>query len=446
MSFCSVSQMVGFVTKCAGLPAVYVGRGRPMLRSTTTTAGLLLCLAAQAGCVLGPRALQNSRRPYNEAIQRTSNEQLLLNLVRLKYRETPLFLEVGSVSAQFVFDESGSLSGTINENIPFQPINPNALGLSGRIGYQERPTITYAPLQGEDFVNRLLSPASLETVLLLVRSGWRIDRVLKLTVQGLNGLDNASGASGPTPSSVPEFEKFAKLTDAMLTLQRQGLLELGAVSREIDLSDPISSAAVDGQDLISAAQAGYRFSAIEGQPRYVLKGSKTALVWRVPTGDKEVAKTVSQIRRLLNLAPGQDSYDLRLAAAGKGQADFTESARGERTQIGVATRSLIGTMFYLSQAVEAPKAHRDAGLVTITLDGNKVFDWSKVTGDLFSVRCRATRPSSAAVAVRYRGYWYYIDETDLDSKSTFALLGQLFALQAGDSKAAAPVLTLPVGG
>lgn len=411
-----------------------------------TTAGLLLCLAGQTACVLGPRALQNSRRPYNEVIQRTSAEQLLLNLVRLKYREAPLFLEVGSVSAQFVFDESGSISGTINENIPFQPINPNVLGLSGKIGYQERPTITYAPLQGEDFVNRLLSPASLETVLLLVRSGWRIDRVLKLTVQGLNGLDNASGASGPTPSRAPEYEEFARLTDAMLALQRKGLLELGAVSREVDLSDPIPSTAVDGQDLVSAAQAGYRFAASDGGAGYVLKGSKTALVWRVPTGD-DAAEEVGRIRDLLKLAPGQGSYDLRLAAAGKGQADLTAGGGGGNKEIGVATRSLIGTLFYLSQAVEAPDAHRDAGLVTITRDAdNNVFDWSRVTGELFSVRCRAAPPSNAAVAVRYRGYWYYIDEADLDSKSTFALLGQLFALQAGSAKTAAPVLTLPVGG
>ncbi|UCG16782.1 MAG: hypothetical protein JSV19_01855 [Phycisphaerales bacterium] len=52
----------------------------------------------------------------------------------------------------------------------------------------------------------------------------------------------------------------------------------------------------------------------------------------------------------------------------------------------------------------------------------------------------------SAVAVRYRGYWFYIDDTDLHSKSTFALLRQLFSLPAGQFKGAAPVLTLPVGG
>ncbi|MGB1881610.1 MAG: hypothetical protein ACPHTD_12920, partial [Gammaproteobacteria bacterium] len=61
-------------------------------------------------------------------------------------------------------------------------------------------------------------------------------------------------------------------------------------------------------------------------------------------------------------------------------------------------------------------------------------------------KSQETRPASAAVAVNYRGHWFYIDDSDIDSKSTFALLGQLFALQSDADKTGAPVLTLPVGG
>jgi len=55
-------------------------------------------------------------------------------------------------------------------------------------------------------------------------------------------------------------------------------------------------------------------------------------------------------------------------------------------------------------------------------------------------------PDNAYVAVRYRGSWFYVNDSDLTSKSTFSLLMQLFALRAGDVKSAGPVLTLPVRG
>ena len=48
------------------------------------------------------------------------------------------------------------------------------------------------------------------------------------------------------------------------------------------------------------------------------------------------------------------------------------------------------------------------------------------------------------VRLKYRNHWFYIDDSDLTSKSTFSLLMQLFALQAGEIKASGPVFTLPV--
>ncbi|HEY0135192.1 MAG TPA: hypothetical protein VGB85_13985, partial [Nannocystis sp.] len=53
---------------------------------------LALCLSFAACQSVGPRSLQYGRGQYNVAIQRTNGEQLLLNLVRLRYRDAPLFL------------------------------------------------------------------------------------------------------------------------------------------------------------------------------------------------------------------------------------------------------------------------------------------------------------------------------------------------------------------
>jgi hypothetical protein len=52
------------------------------------------------------------------------------------------------------------------------------------------------------------------------------------------------------------------------------------------------------------------------------------------------------------------------------------------------------------------------------------------------------------VSVRYRGHWFYIPDTDLQSKSTLDLVNHLFALQAARGQAGAidPFIVLSPGG
>ena len=170
---------------------------------STMLAALVLSLIV-GGCTnLGPRALRAGRNDYNVAIQQTNDEQLLLNLVRLRYRDTPLFLEVSSVTTQFAFSAGATGSATIRSG-------PDQGGLGASLAYAEEPTVAYTPLQGEDFVERFLAPISLDTILLLYHSGWSFDRVLRVAVQHLNGLENASSASGPTPARHPIFGNSAR--------------------------------------------------------------------------------------------------------------------------------------------------------------------------------------------------------------------------------------------
>jgi len=114
--------------------------------------------------------------------------------------------------------------------------------------------------------------------------------------------------------------------------------------------------------------------------------------------------------------------------------------------ISIQTRSLNGILYYLSHGVSVPAEHRELGLVTSTLDsGDALFDWTDVTGGLLNIEQAEDAPESAAVRVRYRDHWFFIPDNDLPSKSTFSLLAQLFALQAGSGNGARPVLTIPVG-
>jgi len=51
----------------------------------------------------------------------------------------------------------------------------------------------------------------------------------------------------------------------------------------------------------------------------------------------------------------------------------------------------------------------------------------------------------ALTHISYRDTWFYIDDIDLDSKSTYQLLMQIYSLQSGAIKSSEPILTIGVG-
>jgi hypothetical protein len=348
---------------------------------------LMLSLVSLTGCAsFGPGAIKQSRGGYNIAVQQTGNEQLLLNIVRLKYRDTPTFLELTSITTSFAFTAGGEIEATLQD----QATTPVTLIPS--VSWSDKPTVTYTPLQGDRFVSQIMSPLDLDTLPLLYHSGWSVERILALTSQSLNGLENAPTASGPTPARKPRFEEFRRAVQLLRELQVERVLRLG-----------LSDASEGALELSIRAEAAQ-------DPR------------------------LAELRRLLGLAPERLRYPV---IAGVG---------AQSNAITVNLRSLMGVLFYVSQAVEVPERDREAGRVTRTLDENGApFDWTMMLRGLVHVRSAMTAPENAYVAVPYRGVWFYIDDSDLTSKSTFALLTQLSALAAGDVKTSAPVLTLPIG-
>ncbi len=101
------------------------------------------------------------------------------------------------------------------------------MGIQGNLDYSERPTITYTPLGGADFVKSVLTPADLDTLVLLSNGGWKIDRLLQIMANRMNGLRNAPSASGPTPREPPKYARFKRASTLMREIQRRGALDFG---------------------------------------------------------------------------------------------------------------------------------------------------------------------------------------------------------------------------
>ena len=140
---------------------------------------LLILTAFIAGCgsMVGPENIRNERQDFNVALQQTSDEQMLLNLVRMKYRDTNMFLEVGSIASQYSLTSNVTASGSLKDNFS------NSIGLGSKIEYQEKPTISYTPLKGQSFITMLLSQVRPDTIGLLFKSGWSVERLFLLCVE-----------------------------------------------------------------------------------------------------------------------------------------------------------------------------------------------------------------------------------------------------------------------
>ena len=314
---------------------------------------------------------------------------MLLNLVRLRYGDPPYFLEASALNTQFLIAPSAEASSIFDFN------GNNSYGLSGRLAYEETPTVTYVPLRGQEFVRQVLSRVTLDTILLLDASGWSTARVLRLCVERMNNLDNAARASGPTPADAPSVENFLKAIAIFAAMEKSGDL---LIYRE---------------EKRKARKIFVRFKS-----------------------DIKNQKEFSVLSELLGLNPTTDTFELT----------FNQVTSNDTT-INFQTRSFMGVMYFLAQAVKVPSTDIDAGLVMVTRKSSgEVFDWEEVTEQLMNIDSSPSEPENAAVAVNYRGSWFYIADGDLPSKSTFALLGQLYALQSDADDKGAPILTLPIGG
>ena len=404
---------------------------------------ILVGLAVLPGCMLGSATLRHSRTQYNKALHRTAREEMLLNLVRMKYRESVEFVKIPSITGQHSYSAGMGMK--------FAPGNDQSYSPS--FSAQSKPTIVYQPEQAQEFNRRLLTPISLVTLDQLTSKGWAADRVLKLTVRNINDVDNATSAGGPTPANKPEFEEFRELVRLLRDMQMTRDIEITyenlASSTPKRVSDEIDINQVDGSDYLQAAQKGYEFR----------RNGNVLTLWTVPKKSNELVLRVShrahardhmrRVAKILRLKLQQEKGDPSIQAHGfhyrmkpdnfgqlgrrRQKGNVVDSTKTYKDLI-VSTRSLKEMMFYLSHGIVAPQQHVDSGLIMRTMmplgNGQTTeFDWRDITADLFQVTFSKHPPKQASVSVFYRGYYFYIDDADLNSKATFNLMLELFNLE-----------------
>lgn len=357
--------------------------------------GVGLAAVLLGGCQttkVGPNALRSFHGAYNQAITSTTEEQLLQNIVRLRYRDNPVFIEVGEISQSNKLGGNGSF-GLDKAVMAAQKYTGTAKSSAG-LSSENSSVIKFQQLKGKEFVQKMLTPIQTAIVWSMVESGWRPERVFNLCVERINDLYNAQTAGGPTPHFAPEYKDYYRWTELFTRLYRGHVINFGD-KPETNFSD----------------------------------------LHMVVKEDPVFAKEISEFKALAGLDKNLSWFKIK--------DNFVDISSSKLT---VRSRTLLSMFFFLSQGVDVPQVDKDNGLVTTTknLDGS-VFDWSPISNRLLNVHYSETKvcPQDAYVACQYRGKWFYVKDDDSESKATFLLMSQIFTLQsAANYKPTSPTLVV----
>jgi hypothetical protein len=351
-----------------------------MRRADLWASGIFLLVFA-AGCgTLGPKTISRDRTVYDDQIAESWKKQMLLNIVKLRYADLPTFLDVSSIIAQYGIEQQ------VNADVAFGwPVDPNSnsAGAGGYFRYSDKPTITYTPLSGQKFTKNLLTPIPPLGIIAMVQSGWPVDLIFSMCVKSINGQTNYSARN-----INKKHEVFLRLITLWRELQDDNVVDF----------------------------------------RVEKTGEKEGLVFLImPEGlSPENKAKLESVRDILGLKSDNDKYTVVFGKLPSNPAE-----------IALLTRSMMEILIEMSHLVEAPEEHIRKKFV-------KEWDISGLQETpLMRIHSGKERPAEAFVAIPYRSYWFWIDESDFPSKRNFTLLMIFLSLTETDQKAGAgPLISI----
>ncbi len=324
------------------------------------------------------------RQDYNEVINRTDDEQMLLSIVKGRYGETSSLLAVSGVAANVRFSSSAGIEAGFGSN----DISGENL-LIGGLAYEENPTITYTPVQGEKYVRQLMTPIPLDFLFLVVRSTTNRNHLFSLLVSKVNDLRNPNFFEGALAEPNPHFVRVVEL---LTELSKVGVIELIG----------------DRQKEVAFHVLIYGYA-----PQYLHKVIELMGLLGLPMQEGEAEDIVIPV--------------------------YFAIKSGNLRGIAITTRSTFDLIEILRASVMVPPEHAHAGLTikypTMGLPGKGV-----------QIISSKEKPENMSLAVKYREYWFYIDETDHETKAFFRNLRMLWAISIAGSidLKEDPILTIPV--
>ena len=347
------------------------------------------CLVLESGCAFGPASLKADQVNYARALGDAKKREIVSMIVGLRYADAPSVLNLTQIIAAYTFDATGT--ALINSRP--DPAGPSA-GVTGAATYSNHPTFTFTPTTGERYAKAYIHPLAPALILPLADSGIPVDLLLRITVQSIGRLNNATMLGGPAGNGSPQF------------------FELLQVLRRLQLAGELSIRDVPDR-------GGDRVMMSVGSPRL---GKDT---------DPDAAKNSKdrvRVRELLGLAEGRDAYEIVAAAA------------AASNQIPIITRSVLAVLSDLGAEIAVPDADVLTGATspTIALTGGE-------TRPILEIHVGRRAPSHSYTAIEYRSSEYWIADADFDSKYALTVIQDVMALAEETDTSHPPIVTIPAG-
>src|SRR6516165_7358851 len=342
-------------------------------------------VAACAG--IGPATVPHDRIDYGSAIGDSWKEQTLLNIVKLRYADMPIFLEVSQVIAGYQLQSAVTGSVTLG-NFTANLIDRLTAAGTATAGstYTDRPTVVYSPLTGVDFLKRRMTPVPPSSVLFMLQSGYAADRIMPIMLDSINGISNESNRL--RRAADPKFTRLVELL-------REGQLA-GAIQIRIE------------------------------RPK---DGGETSVLIFGPSKDPQLAAKGAEIKGILGIKP--DLRELKVNYGGYS---------GRDDEIDMMTRSMLQIMLEFAAVVQVPESDVAQGKAT---PGLVEASGAALNSPPLRVLVAGAPPRDAFVVAQYDGRWFWIAATDIQSKYTFGIIMLLFSIADTGVRGSAPVVTIP---
>ena len=350
---------------------------------------ITLVLTLTSCAAIGPHTVGRDRFDYTTAISDSWKAQMLLNMVKMRYGDTPTFLDVASVINQYSVESQVDLR--LSWANPITGALTNTQSAGGATRYIDRPTITYSPLTGEKFARSLMTPIPPAAILSLIQANYPADLVLRITVHSVNGIRNRFGGAARARPADPEFYP---LLERLKRLQTSGAVGL----------------------------------------RVQKTTEKDATLMTIRSKvDETTAEDSLATRRMLGLDPTAQDFTIAYASIAKNDRE-----------VAILSRSILEIIVDFASYIEVPDIHVEEKRVNPT----QTEDTGPGVPSTPLIRIHSSRekPADAFVAVPYRGYWFWIDDRDLPSKRIFSFIMFIFTLvEDTGRKEGAPIVTIPAG-